>query len=112
MTVAAADGAGLERLARYLLRPPLSLERLHLEPGLALYHHKRTIRHAGEAFDPVAMLARLLMYIPAPRLHLVPGSSLEIFVESSHMTMLEQPQRYLGVLREFLRESEDSDDRP
>jgi proline-specific peptidase len=34
---------------------------------------------------------------------LIPGSSLEIFEESSHMTMLEQPERYTEVLRGFLR---------
>ena len=32
VTVGADDHDGLERLARYLLRPPLSLERLRLEP--------------------------------------------------------------------------------
>ncbi|MCH7665158.1 MAG: transposase, partial [Acidobacteria bacterium] len=37
VTVRADDGGGLERLARYLLRPPLSLERLNLESGLARY---------------------------------------------------------------------------
>ncbi len=39
---------------------------------------------------------------------LVPGSSLEIFEDSAHMTMLEEPQRYLEVLRGFLRDVEDS----
>jgi proline iminopeptidase len=34
---------------------------------------------------------------------LIPGSSLEIFEESSHMTMLEEPERYTEVLRGFLR---------
>ena len=67
----ADDRTGLERLARYLLRPPVSLERLRLEPGLALYRHKRAARRDGEPFDPAELLARLLMHIPAPRLHLV-----------------------------------------
>jgi len=69
--VRADDHAGLERLARYLLRPPLSLERLTLEPGLARYRHKRATRRCGEPFDPAELLARLVMHIPAPRLHLV-----------------------------------------
>ena len=43
VTVPAGDPAGLERLARYLLRAPLSLERLELEGSLARY------RQAGEA---------------------------------------------------------------
>jgi len=71
VTVRAGDGGGLERLARYLLRPPLSLERLTLEPGLARYRHKRAPGRRGEPFDPSQLLARLVMHIPAPRLHLV-----------------------------------------
>ena len=71
VTVGADDHDGLERLARYLLRPPLSLERLRLEPGLARYRHKRATHRHGEPFDPAELLARLLMHVPAPRLHLV-----------------------------------------
>ncbi len=37
---------------------------------------------------------------------LIPGSSVEIFEESSHMTMLEEPERYIQVLRSFLRSVE------
>ncbi|HVS66900.1 MAG TPA: hypothetical protein VMT85_25715, partial [Thermoanaerobaculia bacterium] len=41
VTVSADDSLGLERLARYLLRVPLSLERLELEGSMARYRHKR-----------------------------------------------------------------------
>lgn len=34
---------------------------------------------------------------------LIPGSQLEIFENSSHMTMLEEPDLYVQVVREFLR---------
>ena len=34
---------------------------------------------------------------------LIPGSSVEIFEDSSHMTMLEKPDRYIDVVRGFLR---------
>ncbi len=34
---------------------------------------------------------------------LIPGSSIEIFEKSSHMTMLEEPEHYVRVLRDFLR---------
>jgi hypothetical protein len=71
VTVCAGDDIGLERLARYLLRAPLSLERLELEGAVARYRHKRAKRPAEELFDPKDLLARLLMHIPAPRLHLV-----------------------------------------
>lgn len=71
VTASAEDSAGLERLARYLLRPPLSLERLDLDGAVARYRHKRARRASAEPFDARELLARLLMHIPAPRLHLV-----------------------------------------
>ena len=74
VTVRAEDGGGLERLGRYLSRPqlsPMSLERLTLELGLARYRHKREQERRGEPFDRSELLARLVMHIPAPRLHLV-----------------------------------------
>ena len=60
VTASAADQGGFERLARYLMRPPLSLERLHLDHSgqAATYRVKRSARaqHAGsevlETFDP------------------------------------------------------------
>jgi len=71
VTVSADDSAGIERLARYLLRAPLALERLDLDGAVARYRHKRARRRDGEPFDRHELLARLLMHIPAPRLHLV-----------------------------------------
>jgi hypothetical protein len=71
VTVLAGDTVGLERLARYLLRAPLSLERLELEGAVARYRHKRAKRPAEELFDLHDFLARLLVHIPAPRLHVV-----------------------------------------
>ena len=69
--MAPGDGAGLERLARYLLRAPLSLERLELDGSVVHYRHKRATKRRGEAFEAREFLARLLQHIPAPRLHLV-----------------------------------------
>jgi proline iminopeptidase len=37
---------------------------------------------------------------------LVPGASLAIFEESAHMTMLEEPESYAQVVREFLHRVE------
>ena len=37
---------------------------------------------------------------------MTPGSELEIFEESSHVPHLEEPERYLEVLRDFLRRAE------
>ncbi|MCP4902398.1 MAG: hypothetical protein GY906_35980 [bacterium] len=75
----AADPRGLERLCRYLMRPPLSLERLHLDNNgqSATYRVKRSARaqHAVaevvETFDPSDLLARILMHVAEPRTHLV-----------------------------------------
>ena len=70
------DGAGLERLARYLVRAPVSLERLALdeEAGLASYrcrpgHEPFTGEIAG--CNAAELLARVLIHIPEPRRHLV-----------------------------------------
>lgn len=71
VTASADDSVGVERLARYLLRPPLSLERLELDGAVARYRHKQATPLDGEAFDREDLLARLLMHVPEPRLHLV-----------------------------------------
>jgi Putative transposase len=75
------DGDGLERLARYLARPPVSLERMEWdrEKGEVLY---RTARgHAEERggeedgsddlerIDELEFLARVVTQLPEPRKH-------------------------------------------
>ena len=76
VTVAPDDGDGLERLARYLLRAPVSLERLTFdeEAGLTSYR----CRPGREPFtgetagcDATELLARVLIHIPEPRRHRV-----------------------------------------
>lgn len=37
---------------------------------------------------------------------LTPGASLEVFENASHLTMLEVPEQYARVIREFLRHSD------
>lgn len=74
VTVGSKDAAGTERLARYLLRPPLSLERMSWGgEGSVLYRHKARDRFGGSQspFDAMDFLARLLMHIPSPKLHTV-----------------------------------------
>lgn len=74
MTVDPQDTVGSERLARYLLRPPLSLERMARTPeGTVLYRRKASDRfgRAETPFAPLDFLARLLMHMPPPRLHTV-----------------------------------------
>ena len=71
VTLAAGDHEGLERLGRYLLRPPLSVQRMEVDKDTVHYRHKRAPYPSSERFDAQDFLARLLMHIPAPRLHLL-----------------------------------------
>ena len=73
------DRAGLERLARYLIWPPVSLDRLDLDEstGTATYRVKRSAKaeSAGQevmkTFDPRDLLARVLMHVAEPKAHLI-----------------------------------------
>ena len=72
------DQPTVERLARYVMRPPISLERMSWDgAGEVRYRRKRGHESAGlgerevEAFDPGEFLARVIMHIPEPRRHLV-----------------------------------------
>ena len=71
VAIAANDSTGIEHLARYLLRPALSHERLEVDGAVARNHHKQAKRVDGDVFDAGELLARLLLHVPAPRLHLV-----------------------------------------
>jgi len=71
--VPAGDRAALERLVRYLLRPPLSLKRLSLRDDAAVvYRLQRPDRRGRTALvmTPLEFLARLAAILPAPRLAL------------------------------------------
>ena len=68
----------VERLARYIMRPPISLERMAWDGVREVrYRRKRGHESSGlnerevEAFDPQEFLARVIMHIPEPRRHLV-----------------------------------------
>ena len=73
VVVPAGDRAALERLVRYLLRPPLSLKRLSLrDDGAVVYRLQRPDRRGRTAMvmSPLEFLARLAAILPAPRLAL------------------------------------------
>ena len=72
VTVAPGDTGGIERLARYLLRAPVALERLELdlEGRVVRYRAKNpSTRLDGQTFEIMDFLARLLQHVPEPRLH-------------------------------------------
>ena len=77
VTVPPGDADGLERLARYLLRPPVSLERLHLDEQARTIAYARRPGHgsllppSAAPRDPDEFLARIIMHIPEPRLHVI-----------------------------------------
>ena len=73
------DQPAVERLARYIMRPPISLDRVEWG-GEGVVHYRAKGGHDGrslpagdaaEAFDPAEFIARVIMHIPEPRRHLV-----------------------------------------
>lgn len=64
----------LERLCRYVARPPLALERLSRDgDGLVVHELKRPFRDGTTEilFEPLDFLARLAALVPRPRSHLI-----------------------------------------
>ena len=68
------DRRRLERLCRYVARPPMSQERLELAAdGRIVHRFKRAWRDGTHsiALDPLDFIARLVAMIPPPRTHMV-----------------------------------------
>jgi hypothetical protein len=66
--------AQLEHLCRYLLRPPLALERLTASSGGQLLYELPHPRRDGAThllLDPLELIEKLSVLIPAPRFHLL-----------------------------------------
>jgi Putative transposase len=71
--IAANDRAGLERMARYLARPPIATDRLsRLDDGRLKLQLKRPWRDGTTAFvlTPHELIERLVALVPRPRAHL------------------------------------------
>ena len=72
------DQPAVERLARYIMRPPISLERMCWD-GEGEIRYRRKGGHEDpalrlnrvETFDPSEFLARVIMHIPEPRRHML-----------------------------------------
>jgi hypothetical protein len=72
--VPARDRQRLERLCRYVARPPLSGERLSvLDDGRFLYRLKRRWRDGTThmVFEPLELIEKLAALVPPPRINLV-----------------------------------------
>jgi hypothetical protein len=71
--VATNDKPGRERLCRYILRPPLANDRLHILPeGAVRLGFKKPWSDGTASVDlqPLAFIARLAALVPPPRRHL------------------------------------------
>jgi len=71
--VHANDRAGLERICRYLARPPIGTDRLTaLDDGRLLLEFKRAWRDGTThiALSPHELIGRLIALVPRPRRHL------------------------------------------
>jgi len=67
------DKEGVERLCRYLVHPPIAVERLRYDGTQATYSGRRMHPLSGQdsiTLDPLEMLARLCQHIPPPGMHL------------------------------------------
>ena len=72
--VSAHDRAGLERLARYVLRPPFAQERLRLGRDGSIALELKTAWHDGTralVFEPLEFLERLAAMTPRPETNLL-----------------------------------------
>ena len=62
----------LEHMARYIARPPVAMDRLHLRPdGLITYRLKNRYRDGTEMllFSPMELMEKLAASVPRPRIH-------------------------------------------
>ena len=77
--IPAGENTTLEKVARYMLRSPVSLSRMQWSPGSphVLYAHKnshddpRELLPRLEKIDALEFLARVITQIPEPRRHLL-----------------------------------------
>jgi len=69
------DGPGLERLARYIMRPPVSLERMRWDGAAEEVAYtlkpKNGEPRCEEHLDPFDFLARVIAHVPEPKLHTI-----------------------------------------
>ena len=63
----------LERLCRYITRPPIASKRLSMDrQGRVVYRYRRPFRDGSThvVFEPLDFMARLAALVPRPRLNL------------------------------------------
>jgi len=74
LVVPAGQRERLERVCRYVLRPPVTQERIHLtDEGQVRWQLRQPWRDGTTdvVFDPVEFLGRLAVLVPRPRINLI-----------------------------------------
>ncbi len=74
VAIPARDRPRLERLCRYMCRPPIAQDRLEEQPGGKLrYTFKKAWKDGTVAIvlEPLDLIARVCALVPPPRLHMV-----------------------------------------
>ena len=74
LVVPAGQRERLERVCRYVLRPPVTQERIHLtDEGQVRFQLRQPWRDGTTdvVFDPVEFLGRLAVLVPRPRINLI-----------------------------------------
>jgi hypothetical protein len=97
--IAAHDRKGLERLARYMLRPPLSKDRLErLSDGRYRIRLKKPWRDGTTdlVLDGVELVGRLAALVPPPRAHLT--RYFGVFAPRAKLRRLIVPRRSAEVV--------------
>jgi len=94
--------AKLERLCRYVSRPPVSTERMALTASGQVRYTLKTPYRDGTThivLEPLELMARLAALVPPPRMHLTrfhgvfaPHSKLRVLVTPAHRGMGAKPQ--------------------
>jgi hypothetical protein len=73
-SIAACARGRLEQVCRYVIRPPIATERLHLtQSGTVLYRFKKPWKDGSHRIllEPLAFIERLAALVPPPRRHLL-----------------------------------------
>ncbi len=92
--IKSAQRAKLERLCRYVSRPPVATERLALTPAGHVRYQLKTPYRDGTThlvLEPLDLLARLAALVPPPRVHLTRYHG--VFAPHSRLRALVTPAR-------------------
>ena len=105
-SIPAHDRVRLERMCRYMCRPPIALERLKLlSDGRLLYKLKKCWRDGTSKiiFEPLELMERLAALVPAPRFNLIRYSG--VFAPSAAWRRRINPKEAVTEAETTVRES-------